>query len=59
MVVALWGTAMETRETWARDLMAKADDSRGAALLAVQQVGRAHASPTSQETVSWHHRRYS
>ncbi|KAI3433765.1 hypothetical protein D9Q98_003572 [Chlorella vulgaris] len=34
----IWGQAMRIRETWARDLMAKAEDASGAALLAVQQM---------------------
>ncbi|KAL4430691.1 hypothetical protein ABPG75_005947 [Micractinium tetrahymenae] len=37
-VVDLWTTAMRTRETWARDLMDKAQNAQGEALLAVQQM---------------------
>ncbi|KAL4432412.1 hypothetical protein ABPG77_001711 [Micractinium sp. CCAP 211/92] len=37
-VVDLWTTAMRTRETWARDLMDKAGNAQGEALLAVQQM---------------------
>lgn len=37
-VVDLWTTAMRTRETWARDMMDKAQNAQGEALLAVQQM---------------------